>query len=113
MGRRLQNRGIVTNDHEMYESIMDERGRKKINHHVVAQLKHPSAEMLRNVRVISHIWQTGDRFWKLAHQYYDGKPDLWWIIAWFNQTPTEHDVMLGQIIDIPLPLDEILVILEV
>ena len=34
------------------------------------------------------MWKLGDRFYKLADQYY-GDPTLWWIIAWYNRMPTE------------------------
>ena len=55
----------------------------------------------------SHIWKTGDRFYKLAHQAY-GDPALWWIIAWYNGTPTESHVKPGWTIFIPFPVERVL-----
>ena len=49
----------------------------------------------------------GDRFDLLAHQYY-GDSELWWVIAWYNQTPTESHVELGDVLQIPLPLHKVL-----
>jgi hypothetical protein len=43
----------------------------------------------------------------LASEYY-GTPELWWVIAWFNGKPTEHHVELGEVIQVPLFLDEAL-----
>ena len=56
---------------------------------------------------MDHIWKEGDRFFKLAHQYY-GDSTMWWVIAWFNRTPTEAHVSLGDTIYIPRPLDLVL-----
>ena len=54
-----------------------------------------------------HVWKTGDRYYKLSKQYY-GDPTYWWLIAWYNQKPTEADIDLGDIIYIPLPFEKIL-----
>jgi hypothetical protein len=49
----------------------------------------------------------GDRFYKLSHKYY-GDVELWWVIPWFNQIATEIDVSLGDILEIPFPLETVL-----
>jgi nucleoid-associated protein YgaU len=54
-----------------------------------------------------HIWSSGDRFYKLAHSAY-GDSKYWWVIAWYNKTPTEAHVQIGDILYIPLPLERIL-----
>ena len=54
-----------------------------------------------------HVWKAGDCYYKLANQYY-GDAQYWWVIALFNQKPTEADVDLGDLIEIPLPLEAIL-----
>ena len=59
---------------------------------------------------ISHIWKTGDRYYKLAEQYY-GNPEYWWVIARYNQKPTESHLRKGDIIVIPTPLAKLLEIL--
>ena len=64
-------------------------------------------EDLMDIRVITHIWKVGDRFYKLSDKYYNN-PNYWWILAWFNHKPLETDISLGEIINIPLPLDEML-----
>jgi len=33
---------------------------------------------------------------------------MWWVIAWFNKLPTESHIKLGDVIYIPMPLNEIL-----
>ena len=61
--------------------------------------------------MIRHVWGLGDRLYKLAHQYY-GDPALWWIIAWYNTRPTEAHFKQGDVIRIPLPLNEVLALLQ-
>ena len=60
----------------------------------------------------THIWKTGDRYSKLAAVHY-GDPALWWIIAWYNGTPTEAHLKLGDKIQIPAPLERVLKLLRV
>lgn len=50
----------------------------------------------------SHIWQLGDKFYKLSLKYY-GNMDDWYIIAFHNQKPTDAHVELGEEIIIPFP----------
>ncbi len=61
----------------------------------------------KKFETISHIWGVGDRYFKLANRYY-GDPELWWVIAFFNQKPTEFDIKAGDIIFIPTPLETVL-----
>ena len=43
----------------------------------------------------------------LADQNY-GSSRLWWVIAFFNQTPTEASLEFGKVIFIPHPLERVL-----
>ena len=42
--------------------------------------------------------------YKFAHEIYDNA-DYWWIIAWFNNKPTDAHCKIGEVLYIPLPLD--------
>ena len=42
-----------------------------------------------------------------AHEYY-GDSRLWWVIAWYNKTPTESHVSLGSVLSIPNPISKVL-----
>ena len=46
----------------------------------------------------------GDRMFKFAHDVY-GDADYWWIIAWFNNKPTDAHCEIGEVLYIPLPLN--------
>ncbi len=104
-------RTVVRNAEELYEEIFRKRGVKFIDHYSTPNMHHPTAKQVSNVELVSHIWKVGDRFFKLAHEHY-GDSKLWWVIAWFNQLPTDSHVELGQVINIPVPLGDALGILR-
>jgi hypothetical protein len=107
MSRRFSTRRIVINDLEMYGSMLKKRGLKKIYQYETPTIYHPTADEMESLNLEAHRWTVGDRFYKLADEYYNN-PRLWWVIAQFNKTPTESHVGLGDLVYIPLPLDEIM-----
>tara|TARA_Y100001970_G_scaffold262079_1_gene345863 strand:- start:449 stop:787 length:339 start_codon:yes stop_codon:yes gene_type:complete len=111
MGARYSNRRIVLNDDDLYSKARAERKVRRMRQYVTAEMVYPTISQIQEMTRVKHIWTTGDRYYKLATQYY-GRPDHWWIIAFYNQRPTEADVKLGDIIYIPLPLEQILRALE-
>lgn len=62
-----------------------------------------------NFSFINYTWKNGDKLYKIAQSFYDD-PTLWWIIAEFNQKPTDFDFSAGETIKIPNPnsLEEII-----
>jgi nucleoid-associated protein YgaU len=104
---RYYKQEIIFNDTTQYKKYLKPRGLKYINHYETPKFDYPSAGEIRNFKTEQHVWSTGDRFFKLAHQYYDDSTK-WWVIAFFNQKPTEFHVKLGQTIFIPYPLEAVL-----
>ena len=80
----VQGRTILEEAYQAFEEIKEKTGKKKL-----------------------HIWKTGDRYYKLAAAYY-GRPQLWWVIALYNQKPTEGHLKIGDVIKIPTSLDLLL-----
>jgi len=109
---RYDGRRIINNSLPAYSEILADRNRQYITHFGTPVMPYPSAIEVSRLTVIGHIWTIGDRFYKLAHKHY-GMSKLWWVIAWFNRTPTEAHLALGDIVSIPLPLDDILEMLDV
>jgi hypothetical protein len=70
-------------------------------------LEYPTQEQYDNIETLPITWKLGDRFYKLSSTYYNN-PEYWWVIAWFNKRPTEQHVALGDVILVPLFLDEVL-----
>jgi|TARA_R110002124_G_scaffold109573_14_gene262536 hypothetical protein len=94
------------NLNEVYSELRETRGVKVIEHYSSPTLKHPSVYDRSLVNMIPHVWTTGDRYYKLASQYY-GEASLWWIIAWYNTAPTEAHLSPGELIHIPTPLNRV------
>ena len=109
---RYNNRTIRRNTNSVYREQLINRGRRFINQFGTARLKYPTPEQMSTINTDSYIWSLGDRYFRLAHQFYDD-PRLWWVIAWFNQKPTEAHVKAGDLILVPVDLDQILNIFDV
>tara|TARA_R100001509_G_scaffold154456_1_gene116106 strand:+ start:477 stop:821 length:345 start_codon:yes stop_codon:yes gene_type:complete len=107
MGKRYNNRRVLTNRDEIYENSIEKRNRKQIRQYNTAKFTYPTLTDLNNITKVPHVWKVGDRFYKLAAQHY-GNPTYWWILAYFNQTPTEADLRLGDVMFIPFPLERVL-----
>jgi len=108
---RYEDREIRINDHAQYEKLFEGRNINFIEQYMTPSMRDFSQEEINSLTIINHIWSTGDKFYKLSHRFY-GHSELWWVIAWFNKTPTESHLKLGNTIYIPIPLDRVLGYLE-
>lgn len=104
---RFKDRQIFLNDNENYQKLFEERNVNYIRHYGTPRFKYPTQEEYLSIATIKHTWVVGDRFYKLAHQYYGDSRD-WWVIAQFNNTPTESYVRIGQVLNIPTPISRVL-----
>ena len=104
---RYDNRSIFENREELYENLFEDKGVKKIVQYDTSLFKKITPEQYSQLSVITKKWSTGDRYYKLAAEHY-GDPKLWWIIARFNNKPTEGHLKLGDNVLIPLPREVIL-----
>ena len=107
MINRYANRTLLLNDAEEYDHLLEKRGLKSIVQYGSGALRYPTVKEIGTLSQVRHVWSAGDRFYKLAAQHY-GNPEHWWVIAHYNQKPTEANVSLGDVIRIPLPLEKIL-----
>ena len=101
---------IINNSNEFYEFLRKKRGVKNIKQHATIRLKNPGSGERQLANTVTHVWSYGDRYFKLAAQYY-GRPEYWWVIAWWNGRPTEADVDNGTALQIPTDLEQALQIL--
>ena len=107
MGIRYNNSTTILNDEEIYEEFREERHTKKIRHHATPEMPYLSVSHRLSLSRFPHTWKVGDRYWKLASKYYKN-PSLWWLIAWYNEKPTDAHYDLGDIVYVPLPLGRIM-----
>ena len=103
MASRFLNRKIITNDNFLYYQKMFDKGVRNFKQYESATLEYPTANEITNLQIVSHIWKQGDSYEKLAFKYYQDSA-YWWIIAHYNEKPTEQHVSIGESIEIPLPL---------
>ena len=54
-----------------------------------------------------HIWSKSDNLFRLANTYYNDK-NMWWIIAFYNQKPTDAHFTIGEEIYIPVRPNDVL-----
>ena len=105
---RNMQRKKFRNNSETYKKSLEERGYPGgIIHYSTAMLRHPSIPEMAKLKRQQHVWSIGDRYYKLAHEYY-GDSRYWWVIAWFNKKPTESHLTIGEVLYIPSPLEEVL-----
>ncbi len=105
---RYKNQSVFTNINEAYRRYLQKtRGLEQVRQFDTPTFKHPSASEIKNFTTINHVWGTGDRYFKLAEQYYND-PTMWWVIALYNQKPTEFHVKLGDVVFVPVPLETVL-----
>tara|TARA_R110002020_G_scaffold59590_5_gene162359 strand:- start:2950 stop:3291 length:342 start_codon:yes stop_codon:yes gene_type:complete len=107
MGTRYDERLVLTNDLEEYAKVFEQRGVKQIKHYSTAKLHYPTPDEIMGLQRVQHVWKVGDRYYKLAAQYY-GIATFWWVIAHYNKKPTESQLSPGDVIYIPLPLARVL-----
>jgi|7_EtaG_2_1085326.scaffolds.fasta_scaffold01685_4 hypothetical protein len=107
---RILGRVYFRNVHSRYHDLLIRKKLSGINQWTTPVTATPTSEQLRGITEIRHIWKTGDRFYKLANEYY-GNSEYWWVIARYNQTPTEGHVRLGMMLYIPTPINTVLDIL--
>ena len=104
---RYNRRDLAVNANEMYEDHFEARDVKKIEQYRTPRFIYPTDEEDSYIRYLSHYWSLNDKFYKLASKYY-GDSKLWWIIAQYNQAPTEQHLEEGQLIKIPMPISSVI-----
>ncbi len=97
----------MENEEELYEELFEARGVSKIKHYKTPKWPPLTSSIRRLFVTKRHRWKLGDKYWKLANDYY-GDSTKWWVIAWYNEKPTEAHIKTGDMILIPTPLGKVL-----
>ena len=100
---------VKNNDDRDYKKVFSERYGNKdfVRMLSTVEFDYPTFLQAKKFDYITHVWSMGDRYYKLASKYY-GSPEYWWVIALYNQRPTEFHIKLGELIRVPSPLTEVL-----
>ena len=100
---RYDGRKIYRSANPIYSEELDARQLRYFRFYETPRFKEFDEEELLDIQDIGHTWSMGDRFYKLAYKYY-GDSEMWWVLAWYNGTPTEAHLTVGDVINIPTPL---------
>jgi hypothetical protein len=104
---RYKSTRIKKNLMDLYKKQRKARGIPgALTQYETTRLATVTVEDAKSLSNVAHVWQTGDRLYKLADRYYND-PELWWIIAWYNNRPTEAHFNVGDLIQVPLPLEQV------
>tara|TARA_R100000008_G_scaffold83989_1_gene70316 strand:- start:677 stop:1027 length:351 start_codon:yes stop_codon:yes gene_type:complete len=98
---RYDNIGIISlSKREMFKQVKSSRNLDEIRILSTSKFNRITDSDLEDIEFDSYTWSRGDRFYKLAADFY-GQVDYWWVIALFNNAPTEQHVTIGTEIFIP------------
>jgi len=101
---KYTDRKVVLNDDDSYKEWFDNRGLQNIDQYATFFFNRRYFKGAFATR--EHVWAKGDRLFKLANIYYDSV-EYWWIIALWNDKPTDAHYNYGDVIEIPYPALEI------
>lgn len=104
--RPIEIMDVRSGDNKTQNFLLKRRGNKRTEFYSSPKFYEITEEMINESSYVVRLWKTGDRFYKLASEFY-GDPTLWWIIAAFNKKPTEGHVSLGDQILIPNNIEQI------
>ena len=102
MTSRYINTKFFKNKLRIYDNVFEDRGVKHINQYMTAKFKPLTASQRASIRVTEVMWQPGDRLEKLASAAY-GDGSYWWLIARYNNKPTDAHYTVGDQVLIPGP----------
>ena len=91
----------------MYDDVFKERGVRNIRQFKTRTVFYPSGEDMERITFETRRWKVGDKLYKLAYEAY-GDSKYWWVIAQFNQKPTDSHFKVGDIYYVPLSVEQIL-----
>jgi len=95
------------NRNEFYEEFLQKRGLSRVKQYATPKLPPLTKKIRRKFVSSRHVWKMGDKYYKLANQFY-GDPRLWWVLAWYNQKPNEGMLKAGDVVYVPQPLNKVL-----
>tara|TARA_Y100000114_G_C11763614_1_gene331577 strand:+ start:9426 stop:9773 length:348 start_codon:yes stop_codon:yes gene_type:complete len=105
MSNRNDFRDKVVSDSSLREKIFDRKFIESVTQYSRMKTNAPTSEQLKkDLTHVQKIFTMGDKMYKYAYEYY-GDTNHWWVIAWYNNKPTDSHFNLGDTVYIPFPLD--------
>lgn len=107
MTSRYTNTRFFRNNLPMYEDLLEDRGLNSIRQYQSPTYKQLTEDQIASIGETNYSWQVGDRLEKISSRVYND-PQYWWIIARYNNKPTDAHYKRGDTVKIPKPLNLIL-----
>jgi hypothetical protein len=108
MASRYDKRRIFNNGRLIYYDYIIDRGAPGFIRQYVSPLFHQISQGdYNNLSVAEELWTMGDSLSKLAGKYY-GSGTYWWVIAYFNNKPTDAHFKVGDTVYVPTSLTDAL-----
>jgi nucleoid-associated protein YgaU len=107
MTSRYTNTRSFINNLPEYENVLEDRGVNYIQQYRSPAYKQLTEDQLASLTEGTYSWQVGDRLEKISSRVYND-PQYWWIIARYNNKPTDAHFKRGDTVRIPQPLNLIL-----
>lgn len=70
-----------------------------------SSLKYPEFEKISSLIFAYEVWEVGSRLHKISEKYYND-PSFWWVIGFYNKKPTDANWAVGDIVKVPVSLEE-------
>jgi len=103
MAQRYRNAYFFKNTNPLYENIFEDRGARFIHQYGTQTFRALTQAEYNSLVVEETFWQPGDRLEKIASRVY-GNATYWWVLARFNQKPTDAHWRTGDVVRVPYPL---------
>jgi nucleoid-associated protein YgaU len=110
--KRYKNRKKIFNNSELIQKILDIKNIQGIRHYMSPKIKMPTYLDKINIKTVGAIWKRGDRLSKYAEKYYNNS-QLWWVIALYNNKPTDAHFTIGDVFYIPTDLNNLFQYVEI
>ncbi len=92
-------RQILNNEEDQYQDLFEPRDINLAQHYETLIFNESNFDS--SYPSIEHIWKRGDKLYKLSYEYY-GTYKYWWVIALYNNKPTDAHYSDGDILDVPI-----------
>lgn len=109
---RYRNRKTKYNFNKLIQKVLDKKNVSSIRHYTSPNIKNATYLDKINIKTLTEIWKRGDRLSKYAEKYYMD-PKLWWIIALYNNKPTDAHFTIGETFYIPTDLNNFFEYVEI
>ena len=103
MKNRYINTPRFTNNDPLYENVFEVRGVRHIHQYATTTFLPLTSDQKGSIVEKTITWESGDRLDKISSREYNS-PSYWWVIARYNNKPTDAHFSPGDEVLVPHPL---------